>query len=245
MFVYKLKLVITLKSIFFLSLLFIFFNIKLISQPRYNVLFIAIDDMNDYTGFMSGHPQTQTPNMDKLANQAVVFTNAFCSTAECNPSRTALLTGYRSKTTGFTNNFLPIIVREWRGVDEIGQDIAGYSHYQIPNMKIVKTLPQWFREHGYYSMGVGKIFHDHFGAKKVDKKYSWDEWEVVKGDELFGKLDLNGIYDGRILWEDWGPVDVPIDSTSDYKRAEWTAQKLKNYKNDKPFFLAVGFQKTS
>jgi len=58
-----------------------------------NILFITIDDMNDWTGFLGGHPQTQTPNMDKLAQRGVNFTNAHCPPPGCSPSRNALLFG--------------------------------------------------------------------------------------------------------------------------------------------------------
>ena len=72
-------------------------------QP-YNVLFIAIDDLNDWTGFAGGHPQTQTPNMDKLAQQGVVFEQAYCAASVCNPSRAALMSGYLPSTTGVYGN---------------------------------------------------------------------------------------------------------------------------------------------
>ena len=68
-------------------------------QP-YNVLFIAIDDLNDWTGFAGGHTQTLTPNMDKLAQQGVVFDKTYAASSLCGPSRAALLTGYRPSTTG-------------------------------------------------------------------------------------------------------------------------------------------------
>jgi len=57
----------------------------------YNVLFIVLDDLNDWTGFLKGHPQAQTPNMDRLAQQGVAFTKAYCPSPICNPSRTAVL----------------------------------------------------------------------------------------------------------------------------------------------------------
>ena len=213
------------------------------AQQKYNVLFIAIDDLNDWVGFAEGHLQTRTPNMDKLANEGVVFRNSHCTSSECNPSRVSLLTGYHPKTTGFSNNFANFYARNWQGVDEQGVDFAGYAEYPIPEMTSVNTLPQWFMENGYNTMGVGKIFHDHEGDEKIDKKLSWDEWKVVDGVSLFGNHNLNEIYDGKIVWEDWGPVDVKTEDTQDFKRAMWAAEKLKNYKDDKPFFMAVGFKK--
>ena len=58
-----------------------------------NVLFIAIDDLNDWVGFLGGHPQALTPNMDRLAERGIVFTNAHCASPACNPSRAAIFSG--------------------------------------------------------------------------------------------------------------------------------------------------------
>ena len=82
------------------------------AQPsRPNVLFIPIDDMNDWVTHLGGHPQSVTPNLDRLANQGVSFTNAHCAAPACNPSRVALLTGLRPFTTGVYFNSNP-----WRPV---------------------------------------------------------------------------------------------------------------------------------
>ena len=62
------------------------------SKP--NVLFLAIDDLNDWTGCLSGHPDAKTPHLDSLANKSVLFTNAHCAAPACNPSRAALMTRY-------------------------------------------------------------------------------------------------------------------------------------------------------
>ena len=69
-------------------------------EPQPNVLFIAIDDMNDWTGFLGGHEQAITPNMDRLSRRGVNFTNAFCAAPACNPSRTSVMTGLAPSTSG-------------------------------------------------------------------------------------------------------------------------------------------------
>ena len=71
---------------------------KNIKQP--NVLFIAIDDLNDWIGCLGGHPQARTPNIDRLAAMGVLFTNAHVQAPLCNPSRSSLLTGMRPSSTG-------------------------------------------------------------------------------------------------------------------------------------------------
>ena len=74
---------------------------------RPNVLFIAIDDLNDWIGALGGHPQARTPNLDRLAGNAVLFTRAYCAAPACNPSRAALMTGILPSTSGVYHNPQP------------------------------------------------------------------------------------------------------------------------------------------
>ena len=85
-------------SALLLSLLFWVQNIQSADKP--NILFIAIDDLNDWVGPLAGHPQVQTPAMDRLAERGTVFTNAHCQSPLCNSSRTSLMTGLRPSTSG-------------------------------------------------------------------------------------------------------------------------------------------------
>ena len=91
----------TLKK-YLLHVIFIFSLLINVSadQEKPNVLFIAIDDQNDWIGCLGGHPQVKTPNIDKLAKKGTVFLNAHCQSPLCNPSRTSLMTGLRPTTTG-------------------------------------------------------------------------------------------------------------------------------------------------
>src|SRR5262245_66231607 len=98
-------------------------------QP--NIIFIAIDDLNDWIGTLGGHPQARTPNLDRLAKKSLLFTRAYCAAPACNPSRAALLTGLRPSTSGVYHNNQP-----WR-----------------PALPDAVTLPHYLRMHGYYVLG--------------------------------------------------------------------------------------------
>ena len=107
---------------------------------RPNILFIAIDDMNDWTGFLGGHPQAQTPNMDRLAKKGVNFSNAHCSAPGCSPSRNALLYGVEPFRSGLYAFY------DQEGFSE--KILEGYT-----------SLPQFFKSNGYNTYGSGKIHH--------------------------------------------------------------------------------------
>jgi len=115
-----------------------------------NVLFIIVDDLNDYLGAFGGHPQSKTPNIDALANASVKFNNAHTNVPVCSPSRSSLFTGvypHQSKDFGWTR----------------------LSQQKV--LKHNKTFLELFRENGYKMYGTGKLLHNN------NKKY-WDEWGV-------------------------------------------------------------------
>src|SRR3990170_3708359 len=117
-----------------------------------NVLFIAIDDLNDWVGPLAGHPQVRTPNLDQLASQGTTFLNAHCQSPLCNPSRTSVMTGLRPSSTGIYG------LSPWfRVVDEF---------------KDLVTLPQYFERHGYRTYSTGKIYHGGYGRGKDDVEFN-------------------------------------------------------------------------
>ena len=123
-------------------------------SKKMNVLFIAVDDLNDWMGVLEGHPQAHTPNLDRLAKRGVYFTNAHCAAPVCTTSRHALLSGLAPTTSGWVNS-IPSNAEEY----EVG--LAGR-----------KPLPTLFRDNGYTTLAAGKIYHK--GTK--DFKYPlWDE----------------------------------------------------------------------
>jgi arylsulfatase A-like enzyme len=132
-----------------------------------DVLFIAIDDLNDWVGHLGGHPDMKTPQIDRLAARGVSFANAHCAAPACNPSRAALLSGLRPSATGvYTNRNL------WQDA-----------------LADVVTLPQFFMAAGYQVIGGGKIFH-HGGGKTE----FWDEYyqrkELPRPEVPYNGLDM-------------------------------------------------------
>jgi arylsulfatase A-like enzyme len=180
------------------------------AADRPNVLFIALDDLNDWVGFLDGYEGVRTPNMDRFAARGLVFTRAYCAAPACNPSRTALLTGLRPSTTGVYHNNQP-----WRRA--------------LPD---AVTLPKRFMDAGYHVIGGGKIFH---GA--MNDRAAWHDYVARGGDPRPPNRPVNGI--ARAAHFDWGPVDVGDEQMHDAQTVEWAAGELAK-KHDKPLFLAVG-----
>jgi arylsulfatase A-like enzyme len=127
-----------------LALFLLVFTSALTAADKPNILFIAIDDQNDWIGHLGGHPMAKTPHMDKLAARGTTFLNAHCNMPLCNPSRTSLLLGLRPTTTG----------------------IYGLSPWfrTLPQWKDRVTLPQHFENNGYLTAATGKIYHGGIGG---------------------------------------------------------------------------------
>ena len=185
------------------------------ADDRPDVLFIAIDDLNDWIGALGGHPQASTPNIDRLAARGVLFTNAHCAAPACNPSRVALMTGRRPTTTGVYLNSQP-----WR-----------------PVLADAVTLPQHFRAAGYRAIGAGKIYH---GA--YPDPTSWDEYFPSQqknrpDDPIPSGRPLSGI--PRTAHFDWGPVDATDAEMGDAQVVDWVCKQL-SAPREQPLFLACG-----
>jgi iduronate 2-sulfatase len=190
-----------------------------------NVLFIAVDDLNDWLGCMNGHPNAKTPNMDKLAAQGVLFTNAHCQAPLCGPSRASLMTGLRPSTTGIYG-----MIHD----DEIKSDNEA--------TKDILFLPEYFKNQGYHTMGIGKLFHSHapdglfhesggrykgFGPLP-EERFVWDG--VGTSDRVrYGRTST-----------DWGAFPESDTLMPDHQSADWVIERLsRDY--EQPFFLGVGF----
>lgn len=201
------------------------------SEQVPNVLLITVDDMNDWVGAFGGHPQAITPNLDKFAEDAVIFTRAYCSAPLCNPSRTSMLTGYNPSTTGVYGN------------EEIFREQAGFEN--------TVTIPQYFNQHGYSTIAGGKIFHSPHGPKEEGRPHS-DPGSFEKenrsglGTRFPAKEDRfqHGIVFKKNAGHmkkafDWGASPGSKVSTNDWKNADYCVKELQA-DHDKPFFLACG-----
>ena len=186
------------------------------AQDKPNVLFIAVDDLNDWIGNLTGHPDAVTPNLNRLADQSVNFTRAYCNAPACNPSRGSLVTGKLPSTTGLYLN--------------------GHNfRRQFPNSV---TLMQHFMANGYYVAGRGKITRQ----GRVGDDISYHEYILQGADPMPDNAPLNGIESGGNFGGgafDWGPINAPVEEMDDYKVVQWGKEFL-NKKHDKPFFLACG-----
>ncbi|MGK7397379.1 MAG: sulfatase [Candidatus Cyclobacteriaceae bacterium M3_2C_046] len=192
------------------------------AQPeKPNVLFIAIDDLNDWVGYLGGHPKVITPNMDRLAENGVAFTNAHCQAPLCNPSRTSFMTGLRPTTTGIY--------------------ALGPWFRQLENYQDLVTLPQYFEDHGYHTLTTGKIYHDAYPPEE-DRRDGpeFTTWGLKGG--FYPRPDQPFVENSGHPLVDWGVYPERDDQQDDWKIAEWAIQQLKNPPKDKPFFLSVGFR---
>ena len=228
------------------------------SGDKPNVLFIMVDDLNDYVAGMESHPQVRTPHIEHFAQTGVSFVNAHSNNPVSAPSRSSFMTGVYPHTSK------KFFFSKW---------------YDNPVLQNCKTMPEYFNENGYLVAGTGKLFHH-------NRKGLWDEWGYNKnvgpfpfnGEERVGHPSVPepfrsiGPVDGS-----FGPLsDVPSfpdntdtsqhtgwvydwsntpfhyesptnrDPMPDEQHAQWAVDKLEEYSdasNSQPFFLAVGFSR--
>lgn len=190
-------------------------------SQRPNVLFISVDDLNDWIGCLGGHPQTKTPNFDRLAKSGTLFTNAHCAAPQCNPSRTAIFTGIPPYRSGVYHN---------------GQKMRDV----LPNAELI---PKFFSRHGYWSAGSGKLLHYFIDAA------SWDDYFPTKEKEnpfppTFDppnrpiSLPIGGPW--QYVETDWAALEVSDEVCGgDWSVTKWIGEQLQR-SHDKPFFLACG-----
>ena len=191
------------------------------SDLRPNVLFIAVDDLNDWVGCLGGHPQAKTPNIDRLAASGALFTNAHCAAPACNPSRTAIMTGLSPHKSGLYAN---------------GQKMREI----LPDAVL---MPKYFANHGYWAGGSGKILHYFIDAQSWDTYYPAKETENPFPRTLYPEQRPVSLPRGgpwQYVETDWAPLDATDEEFGgDWLVSKWIGEQLRKT-HDKPFFLACG-----
>jgi len=197
--------------------------ISLGQAKQKNVLFLVADDMRPNLGAYEdanldifGQPPMYTPNLDALAAKSLVFEKAYDAQALCSPSRTSTLTSRRPDTTRITQ-----LHRYWR-------DYGGNF----------TTLPQFFKENGYWVQGSGKVFHGGPSSNKHDCEFSWSD-----GCPYHNQADP---YDpSPVSWQAVTPEQQAEHELQDIQNGKWILNKLREagqhyVKNGTPFFIAYG-----
>ncbi len=212
------------KRILILALILSSFAIRhssFAAGPRPNILFIAIDDQNDWIGHLGGHPLAKTPNLDRLAARGTTFLNAHTQSPLCNPARTSLMLGLRPTTTGIYG------LSPWFRNVEAWRDRV--------------TLPQHFKAHGYRTFTSGKIYHGSAGEPEK-RKEEFDVWGPAGGIGVEPEKKLIPPTPmGNHPLMDWGVFPHRDEDKGDYQVASWTIEQLKSAPQDEPFFIAAGF----
>lgn len=188
-------------------------------QKQMNVLFIAVDDLRPELGSY-GKDYIISPNIDRLAQEGLLFERAYCQQAVCSPSRTSLLAGLRPDSTHV-------------------YDLQTHFRETVPN---VVTLPQHFKQNGYHTEWWGKIYHAALldspswttQGKRYEPESNWRAYVLEESNRLAAQNSGGG--------PPYESADVADNAYPDGKIAE-SAIKALNQLKDQPFFLAVGFYK--
>jgi len=182
-----------------------------------NVLFISVDDLNDFPTFAGRDSDAKTPNMDRLAKRGIVFTEAHCQFPLCGPSRASVMSGLLPSTLGYD--------------DHMGDNTLAERAKSMGT----QLLHSYFASHGYKTMAVGKILHKHVPKGSVDASGGRGGFS-----EGTGKLMRNWHQNGTST--DWAMAPERDEDLPDHQAAEWAVNQLQQ-QHKKPFLLMVGFMR--
>ncbi len=212
------------------------------SKQRPNVLFVIVDDLRPELGCY-GNPEIKTPNFDRLAGEGVTFAQTHCQAAACAPSRASVMLGMRPDST-----------RVWSLGEKFREINPGYI-----------TMPQHFYKHGYHTVSMGKIFHNHMPDKTsfvephlkpaeymtpemIDRdpeSFYYDEElneELAQVRERRLSNSPNAYADGWAYGRSWECSEAPDNAFYDGAQTDLAIEKLKELKEkDQPFYFALGY----
>lgn len=232
-------------QVLLLCLILWVFTIKVNAQQNVankpNVLFISVDDLNDWISPLKGHTTVQTPNFDRLAEMGVTFTNAQCTSPVCSPSRISIMTGVHAARSGIMNN--PPNINNHLTND-------GPLWRNNPVLKDVLTIDEFFKKNGYTTLAGGKIYHTvapPWAIVNQADPNGWDFWfpsisvpvpyQIRARDEQIRHPDWEGVSPTSFFT--WAPLSVSDEKMADYQVVEWARYELQR-NHEKPLFLAVG-----
>lgn len=215
------------RRIAFLACLLFSCSAAIAADKKLNVLFLAVDDMNNDLGCY-GDPLVQSPNIDRLAKMGVKFDRAYCQFPLCSPSRSSLMTGLRPDTTKVFN-------------------LQYHFRTGLPD---VVTIPQMFMNNGWYAARVGKIYHygnpGDIGSSGLDDPPSWNHFVNPAGrDKTVLEKDIINYTPGRGLGSAMSFLADKQDRDEEHTDGKVAIEgiKLLEEHKAKPFFLAIGFYK--
>lgn len=205
-----------------LILCFLLFSALVFGQSKPNVLFIAVDDLRPELAIY-GKTQIQSPNIDKLAESGLMFTRSYCNIPVCGASRASILSGIRPNRHRFLNYDC------W-----LDKDVPG-----------VVTLPMHFKNNGYTTVSLSKVFHH-----QTDGSGSWDKVWMPKSEvckswrDYVTNENIQLDASGKTRGNPYEKADVSDEAYNDGKTARQAIHELESFKKgNQPFFLAVGFLK--
>lgn len=212
-----------------------------------NIIFIILDDLNDFVEGYNGHPQTETPGISTIAENGTTFTRAYCTSPQCGPSRMSMFTG---KDGNYTHVY--------RNTDIICSDFRENFSEETGNAEVI-TLPQFLKDSaGYFTYGINKVFHCHdkfpdydsLNTDVCNRNLSWNKLIAFQNGESEVVTLAGHAADVGVSGFNHTPLDNTLeDSMYDYIAIDSAIQFLEKYISDnsvacnKPLFLAVGLRR--
>lgn len=231
--------------VFILGLLCYVGQISAQADTPPNIIFLLLDDLNDYTETLGGHPQIETPNITHLEELGANFISAYSSAPKCSPSRTSMLTG---KDLKYTDQYLNVGCRPFR-------DYFTEAH----NNEEMVTLPEHFKDvGGYFTYGINKVYHcfdsdvdfDSAHVLPCEKELSWNKFSMFIEGEDFTIQDIALATNDGMPEMSWTPISDTLEPYMyDYRAVDSATlfmQKVHNGTLDicgRPYFITIGLRK--